>query len=82
MENKEEGLGRKLLKLGLDVLSVKVLMGHSSVAINRALSSLVFKSEKEGIMKEKKGGNQKHGVLEMKRTEFHRWVSEQQYQIS
>ena len=33
-------------------------------------------------MKEKKEGNQKHGVLEMKRTEFHRWVSEQQYQIS
>lgn len=33
-------------------------------------------------MKEKKEGNQKHSVLEMKRTEFHRWVNEQQYQIS
>ena len=33
-------------------------------------------------MKEKKEGNQKHGVLEMKGTEFHRCVSEHQYQIS
>lgn len=35
--DKEESLGRKMLNLRLDMLGLKVLMGHSSVAINGAL---------------------------------------------